>query len=131
MCLLGQRDFLSFFFLSFFLSILFWKDWVYKTHSKDWVPRAAEWLVDSAWLQHCMRNEKYQTNNLRKSLNFLAENKEISKGAREEILHAIEVFLKETKRLFWKIKLREKKNENWKKTKKTTKTSINYILHIK
>ena len=51
-------------------------------------------------IESVMQNEKYQTNNLRKNLNFLAENKEISKGAREEILHAIEVFLKETKRLF-------------------------------
>ena len=70
-------------------------------------------------IESVMQNEKYQTNNLRKNLNFLAENKEISKGAREEILHAIEVFLKETKRLFWK----ERKNK-WKLREKNKKIKI-------
>ena len=35
-------------------SIFFWEDWVYKTQSKDWVLRAVERLVESAWLQHCL-----------------------------------------------------------------------------
>ena len=51
-------------------------------------------------IESVMQSENCQTKDLRESLSFLAENKKISKGAREETLHAIEVFLKETKRLF-------------------------------
>ena len=36
---------------------------------------------------------------LRNNLNFLSENKDLSKSTREQILYAIELFLRETKRL--------------------------------
>ena len=41
-------------------------------------------------IESLMRNEKYQTKNIRNSLIFLAENEKVWKGAREEIFHAIE-----------------------------------------